>query len=309
MSTRLWFRLEDVLPLAEHALACPTHRVTGAQGAAGGSNGPALTLTHTRTSGILRSKGVPVWRDAHGEQQTACSSSWHPTAPCTPTPTVESAFLPLRHRGRDHRRLIDVLRAGRDLKHHWLVVRPRTRPGEVLGSDRLRVLDYRDDIAPTDTRWRPRLVTSPRIGDWGYPALVANGYTTSVGSLICRFDARTAHRMAARLDGPWRSDSMPGEHPRLRFDGDTLVLLEEHDTGDQIRLDVVDRCHPDRDGYYSIGAHLWFWQDSASTRLPARSRLRLGLTALTGRARQILASSYDLRAQHSGTPTDSGAFR
>lgn len=173
----------------------------------------------------------------------------------------------------------------------------------------MRVLDYRDDIAPPDTRWRPGWVTSPRIGDWGYPALVADGYTTSLDSLICRFDARTAHRIAADLDGPWRSDSMPGEHPRLRFDGDTLVLLEEHDTGDQIRLDVVDRCHPDRDGYYSIGAHLWFWQDSESTRLPARSRLRLGLTALTDRARQILASADDRQTRRSGTPTDSGAFR
>ncbi|MFC4090217.1 hypothetical protein ACFOYX_15405 [Micromonospora sp. GCM10011541] len=119
----------------------------------------------------------------------------------------------------------------------------------------------------------------------------------------------TAHRIAADLDGPSRSDSMPGEHPRLRFDGDTLVLLEEHDTGDRIRLDVVDRCHPDRAGYYSIGAHLWFWQHSGSTRVPARSRLRMGLTALTGRARQILASSYDLQARRSGTPTDGGAHR
>ncbi|TWG28178.1 hypothetical protein FHX75_111329 [Micromonospora palomenae] len=31
MSTRLWLRLEDVLPLAKHALVCPTHRLTGAR--------------------------------------------------------------------------------------------------------------------------------------------------------------------------------------------------------------------------------------------------------------------------------------
>ena len=30
MSARLGFRLDDVLPIAEHALACPTHRLTGA---------------------------------------------------------------------------------------------------------------------------------------------------------------------------------------------------------------------------------------------------------------------------------------
>ena len=27
---RLWFRLDDVLSLAEHAMACPAHRVTAA---------------------------------------------------------------------------------------------------------------------------------------------------------------------------------------------------------------------------------------------------------------------------------------
>ncbi|MGQ5261048.1 hypothetical protein ACTWLT_09860 [Micromonospora sp. ZYX-F-536] len=292
MSTRLWFRLEDVLPLAEHALACPTHRLTGAQAAAGGSNGPALTLTYTTGTGVLRSNGIPAWHDAHGEHQSVHSASWRPTVARTPTPTF-SAFLPLRHQDSNRRRLIDVLRGGRDLDHHWLLLHPHTRPGEVLHAGSVQVLDHRDDIAAPEARWRPRMVTSSRVGDWGYPALVADGYTTANDGLVCRFDAPTARRIAADLDGPWRFDSMPGEYPRLRFNGSTLLLLEEYDTGDRIRLDVVDRCYPDRDGYYSVGAHLWFWHDSESTRMPARSRMRLGLTALAGRARQILSIASD----------------
>ena len=82
---------------------------------------------------------------------------------------------------------------------------------------------------------------------------------------------------------------MPGEHRLLRVDGDIPVLLEEHDTGGEIRLDVIDRCHPDRDGYYSVGAHLWFWHDS-DTAIPGRDRMRAGLTALAGRARTVLTA-------------------
>lgn len=45
MSHRLWFRL--ALPLAEHAMACPVHRVTAAQALAGAALRPALVWAGT----------------------------------------------------------------------------------------------------------------------------------------------------------------------------------------------------------------------------------------------------------------------
>ncbi|WP_019901941.1 hypothetical protein [Salinispora arenicola] len=76
MSTRLWFRVEDALPLAEHALACPTHRLTRAQLMAGEHNTPALALRRRGGEGELRSNGVPVWYTPHGAEQIAHGGSW-----------------------------------------------------------------------------------------------------------------------------------------------------------------------------------------------------------------------------------------
>ncbi|MBM0255849.1 hypothetical protein [Micromonospora sp. 4G55] len=285
MSTRLWFRIEDVLPLAEHALACPTHRLTRAQLAAGERTGPALTLTHTGTRGVLRSNGVPVWHTAQGDEQRAHSTSWHPTAASEQEATQENLYLPLGQAGPRERRLIDVLRAGRDLERPWLAIEPGTWPGNTLDASCVQILDRREDIAPPDVRWRPVMVTSPQVAGRSYPALVADGYTTDAGGLICRFDPATARRMAADLDGPWRRGTMPGEYPLLRLDGDTLVLLEERDTGADTLLDVDDRCYPDRDGFYSIGAHRWFWHADTTACMPVRVRLRLHLTAVAARTR------------------------
>ncbi|MEH0827804.1 MULTISPECIES: MarR family winged helix-turn-helix transcriptional regulator [unclassified Micromonospora] len=89
-----------------------------------------------------------------------------------------------------------------------------------------------------------------------------------------------------RQAAPFSFSSSAGGTP---FEGDILVLIEEHDTGGECRLDVIDRCHPDRDGYYSVGAHLWFWHESDPTAIPARDRMRAGLTALAGLARTVLA--------------------
>lgn len=45
-------------------------------------------------------------------------------------------------------------------------------------------------------------------------------------------------------------DSMPGELAVLRFDGDVLVVLVEHDDGVQTREREIDRVHPDPGGFY-----------------------------------------------------------
>jgi len=45
MSTRAWFRLDEVRPVAEHAMACPSPRLTTAQVRAGFPLRPALIWT------------------------------------------------------------------------------------------------------------------------------------------------------------------------------------------------------------------------------------------------------------------------
>jgi hypothetical protein len=63
-----------VLPIAEHALACPTHHLTGAQARAHATLGPALIWTGTPVLDVLTSNGVPVW---HGERGTIHAAEVH----------------------------------------------------------------------------------------------------------------------------------------------------------------------------------------------------------------------------------------
>ncbi|MEV4465114.1 hypothetical protein AB0J51_15985 [Micromonospora echinofusca] len=200
MSNRLWFRVEDVLPLAEHALACPTHRLTNAQVAAGEHNTPALTLRRAGSEGQLRSNGVPVWHTTHGAEQVAYGGSWRLVG-ARPEPD-QHWYLPLRHADPDGRRLIDVLLAGRALDRNWLAIDTDTGPGCTLDARHVQLSDHRADIAPSHVRWRPVMVTSPKTGDRDYPALVADGYDAGEnGYLICRFHPHTVRQMAADLAG------------------------------------------------------------------------------------------------------------
>ena len=91
-----------------------------------------------------------------------------------------------------------------------------------------------------------------------YPALVADGYTVRGDDVLARFDRRTVEEMATDL-AVVNLASMPGELAVLRFDGDVLVVLVEHDDGVQTREREIDRVYPDPDGHYSVGAYLWPW--------------------------------------------------
>ncbi|MFI7208054.1 hypothetical protein [Micromonospora aurantiaca (nom. illeg.)] len=235
---------------------------------------------------MLRSNGVPTWHHRDGGEQAAVSTSWRATtAAARGQEAEENLYLPLGQADVGGRRLIDVLRAARELDRPWLAVTPATRSGATLDTAHVQVLDRREDVAPPGVRWRPVMVTSRQVDGRSYPALVADGYTTDDGSLICRFSPATAAAMTADTTGVWRLGTMPGEYPLLRHDGDTVVLLEERDTGNDTVLDVDDRCYPDRDGFYSIGAYRWSWNTDTTTSMPTRAWLRLHLTALAARTR------------------------
>ncbi|MDG4834836.1 hypothetical protein O7627_36830 [Solwaraspora sp. WMMD1047] len=58
--TRLCWHLEDVLPLAEHALDAPERRITRAQALAGSAPQPALIWESEPDNDWLGSNGVPL---------------------------------------------------------------------------------------------------------------------------------------------------------------------------------------------------------------------------------------------------------
>jgi hypothetical protein len=122
----------------------------------------------------------------------------------------------------------------------------------------VRLVDHRGDIAPADARWTPAAVTAAAVAHGIYPALVADGYTVRGDDVLARFDRATVEQMAADL-AVANVDSMPGEFAVLRFDGDVLLVLWEHDAGLQTRQHEIDRVYPDPGGYYGAGAYLWPW--------------------------------------------------
>jgi len=265
MSALVWFRTEEVLPLAEHAMACPSQRITTAQVRASFPLRPALIWTATADEEALSSNGVPAWYGHDGQLHAAPARTWtHPASGRRGTPACpgfDTAYLPLdpptNPGPRGKRPVIEALRDGQHTGAHWIAItiaagKPLIHP------DRVRLLDHRDGIAPAQARWTPAAVTAAAVARGVYPALIADGYTVRGDDVLVRFDRPTVEQMAADLDVA-NTDSMPGEIAVLRFDGDALLVLWEHDDGLQIRQREIDRVYPDPGGYYSVGAYLWPW--------------------------------------------------
>jgi hypothetical protein len=268
MSHRLWFRLDDVLPLAEHAMACPAHRITGAQTLAHAALRPALVWTGTPILDVLVSNGVPVWYGERSTNHTAEAYTWrHINSGRYGTaqrPGYDTAYLPL-DTAADQLPVIDVLRDARYTGRHWITIDIDSADGHLIRPDRVRVVEHRDELIPDGGEWVPATVTSTAVAGADYPALVADGYTSDTGHELPRFDRSTVEQMVADLDAAHTnpdpgSDPMPGEYPLLRLHGDVLVVLEGHDDGETVTYREADRVHPDADGRYALGAYTWPWQ-------------------------------------------------
>lgn len=87
MSARVWFRTEEIHPIAEHAIACHAHRLTEAQVRARFPLRPALIRTGTATPEILQSNGAAGLYSERGTIHAAEAHTWRHTA-----------TGPLRHR-------------------------------------------------------------------------------------------------------------------------------------------------------------------------------------------------------------------
>lgn len=241
-------------------MACPDHRVTTPNLRDGLPVRPALIWTASTDDVALSSSGVPHWYDQDGQQHTAAARTWKHHAGTTPGATRtggDTAYVPL-DTARGRLSVIDLLREGRHTGAHWVAIDLDAITGYRIGPDAVALLGHRDQIAPPHTTWRPAVVTAAAVADIGYPALVADGYTTRGDDVLARFDRHTVEEMAADL-AVVNLASMPGELAVLRFDGDVLVVLVEHDDGVQTREREIDRVYPDAGGFYSVGAYLWPW--------------------------------------------------
>ncbi|SRR6266511_1711244 len=268
MSTaHLWFRAEEVLPIAEHAIVCPERTITNAQIRAGARLRPALIWTSAGEDELLSSNGVPRWFNEDGSEHAVAAHTWlhiHTGRRGVPTVTDDAQrFFPLRRRHRDGRYpLIKLLRTGAQHGGHWFVV--DTDPANAASPDRFTVLDHRDEIAPPDIIWIPATVTAPALAHGSYPALIADGYTVRGDDVLARFDRATVEQMvtdmaAVHADTDPATDPMPGEFAVLQCDGDVLRVLAEHDDGEQVHLGEIDRVYPDAGGLYPVGAYVWPW--------------------------------------------------
>ena len=260
--SRLWFHLDDVLPLATHAAGTPRHSITREQLAAHAPILPALIWNNPSHTDTLTSNGAPGWYDADGRPHTASSRSWvHPgTGRRGATPAGSGGYLPLRSVPGNGFHVIDWLQQAAAAGEHWLSI-DLTRPRPVIGADQLDVRDQRDDLYPPDVTWAPATVACvPTTGRGAYPALVAGGYRNTVGGEIARFDTDTVTRMIIDLDDDRAADGyQPGSRPVLRWSDDRIEVFEHHATGGIPGLRRYDVIGPDSDGRYPIGAHLWTW--------------------------------------------------
>jgi hypothetical protein len=281
--SRIWFRLTEVLPIAEHALSCPQHRITGAQITAGELLRPALAWTRPGGQETLTSNGVPVWYSRYHDAVHGAMAStwWHEATNRRGTdeqPPPAHRFLALQQRHRDGRPpLISLLREGARRHKHWLVI--NTDPALADRPERFELHGHRADIVPADARWQQAVVTARAVADGQYPALVAAGYSTRGSDVLPRFDRPTVETMIADLDAVHANtdpdtDPMPGEFPVLRMHRGTVSVLWEYDDGRRARLVEADRVKPDTDGYYSIGAYHWLWTRTRSGNSARRRRSR-----------------------------------
>jgi hypothetical protein len=255
---RYWFRLDDVAPLAGHALSCTEHTTTRAEVLAAANNGPALVLTSTREHATLRSNGNPTWYRNDGGEYLAYATAWR-HAPTGRTSHVHladysQALLPLTGQVRH------LITTAGNSGHSWISIHLDSRDQHLISPYAIRTTTQRDTALPANCRWRPAEVTCPELDNVVYRAQIPDGYTTDAGHSLPRFDRATIGRIGADLDQLRNLDATPGRYPILRLHGDQVTVLHEQTHDGNWTCRQADRLRPDRDGHFHLGTYQWSWE-------------------------------------------------
>ncbi|WP_328463612.1 hypothetical protein OHA21_38395 [Actinoplanes sp. NBC_00393] len=267
MTRRLWFRLDDVLPLAEHAMHCLSHEpATGIPGDLGPAR-PALIWTSTASLDLLTSTGLPTWYGRNGTPHTAEAHGWRdPHGRYRPAGRdgYTTAYLPLTSGSGTPGPVISLLRSNLSCGKGWVTLDIDPADRHLMDAYRVHVMSDRDDLVPDGTVWQPGPVTCPQVGDRTYWGLVAD-HTTNGGDLIVRFTRDTVEQIADDLrvqhaaPRPSVTVSAGTAHPGLGFDGDVLTVYRL-DPGHVQPHRTTDHLTPDSDSRYPLGAYVWPWR-------------------------------------------------
>lgn len=251
---RLWWRVADVLPIAEHAASVSGYR-------SGSPHQPTLLWISDVCGDDLESNGTPVWYDGEGQVHHARAETWmHDATGTTGNPAQANepdGYLPLLAKHRDGRRsLLDLLRFARSHEVNWLAVHPDPVTDDT--NTRYQICASRRDTAPPAARWKRGNVTSRTIGGGSYPALIASGYTVLRG-VIARFPYEAVQQMANDL-AYLNMGEPSGAFPQIQLTGGKAIVRTRHPGDDEsVQLREQDQVVPDADGHYAVGAYQWTW--------------------------------------------------
>jgi hypothetical protein len=265
MTHRLWFRLDDVVPLAEHAMHCLSHEP--AAGIADvGPAGPALIWTSTASLDLLTSTGLPTWYGHRGTPHAAEAHTWRDPHGRSRTADRDgaytTAYLPLTSATGTPGPAISLLRSNINVGNGWVTLDIDPTDRHLMDAYRLHVVADHDELVPPATTWDLGAFTCPQVAGRTYWGMVAD-HTSDSGDLLVRLTRDTVEQIIADLQHPIDAPVPAGTAGQVRIglglNGDVLAVYRLT-PGHQRPHRVTDYLTADSDGRYSLGAYVWPWR-------------------------------------------------
>jgi hypothetical protein len=272
MLDRLWFRFDDIWPLAEHAMHCLDHEAPTMPVDVGPA-GPALVWTGTGGLDLLTSTGLPTWYGRNGIPHAAEAHTWrdpHGRSHTTDRDGYTTAYLPLTSASGAPGPVTSLLRSSADHGKGWVTLDIDPTDQHLMDAYRLHPVSDHDQLVPPAATWHLDAVTCPQVGGRTYWGMVAD-HTTDSGDLLVRFTRDTVEQITADLQHPHASGDHPAPagpaghtHIGLGLDGDVLTVYRRA-PGHQRPHRVTDHLTADSDGRYPLGAYVWPWRQATNT--------------------------------------------